>query len=296
MGSNILEALDEALGDDIAKRVGVYGSRARLLHLRSGRVLPCRAIEALAEEGAGEKIFFHCAFVMRERVSEMGVEAYCAANARLRSLVVEALGACTLRGLFVPSSGAVYKKGTHVLDDDRATNPYGVSKREDERVFADLAGSAPLCLPRVFNLSGPSINRIESYALASMIEAVLADRPISIRAAHRVVRSYIHIRDLVALGLSMLLRPQKDDVASFDTAGDDVLELADLAERVRAELGAPDLPILRPPFAKGELDDVYVGEGVVFARLMRAHGLRLRPMAEQIRDTADYLAGLRAAL
>ena len=52
-------------------------------------------------------------------------------------------------------------------------------------------------MPRVFNLAGPFINKIQIYALATMIGDALAGRPIEIRASHRVLRSYLHVGDCI---------------------------------------------------------------------------------------------------
>ncbi len=289
IGRNILEILDEVLGDALTERVSVYGSKERPLTLRSGRVLPCRMIEEMNNHGGEEKIFFHCAFVTRDRVANMNIDDYIKTNERLSDIVAKAICNCTLRGFFMPSSGAVYRSGTHTVDDDIKANPYGVLKQKDEQRFLALAEKAPVCMPRLFNLSGAFINKTEIYALASMIKAALAAQPISIRAAHRVVRSYIHVLDLLALAFSMLLTPQKGDVAVFDTRGAESLELSELADLIRMALNAPKLPITRPPMNPAESDDIYVGEAQPMMRLLKAHGLYLRSMDEQIRDTAEHL-------
>jgi nucleoside-diphosphate-sugar epimerase len=124
-----------------------------------------------------------------------------------------------------------------------------------------------------------------------MIKAALKGRPISICAAHRVVRSYIHVADLVALAFAMLLAPHGDDQPIFDTAGDDVLEIGELAERVRVVLACPELVILRPSRVEGR-DDVYVGDGRSMRRMMQSRGLPLCGMDTQIRDTANFMQEL----
>ena len=293
IGRNILEALDAALGDQTTDRVSNYGSSTRPLTLQSGRTLPGHKLEAMADMKSGEKIFLHCAFMTRDRVADMSFEDYIAANEQITQTVLNAASSCTLRGLFMPSSGAVYKKGTHILDTDLQTNPYGVLKSRDEQAFMRFASIAPLCMPRLFNLSGPFINKTGIYALASMITAALAGEPIHIRAPHRVVRSYIHVFDLIALTFSSLLDQKHSDVPLFDTRGTENLEMSDLAEKVRQALNLPHLPITRAPLNPTAAEDFYVGQGDDMQKMMQSHGLTARDMTQQIRDTADYLASMR---
>lgn len=290
IGRNILEILDPVLGDAMDARVHAFGSKNRPLTLRSGRTIDCRSLDALENETGGEKIFFHCAFMTRDRVADTNLDEYIETNERLSSIVAKAVRHCDLRGFFMPSSGAVYRSGTHTLDTNIKANPYGLLKQKDEQKFLSLAGKAPACIPRVFNLSGAFINKTDTYAIASMIKAALASQPITIRAAHRVVRSYIHVLDLLSLALSMLLAPKEGDVAIFDTKGAESLELSDLAELIRAVLQKPHLPIKRPLMNPAATADVYVGQAEPMTRLFASHGLRLHSMPQQIRDTADYLS------
>ena len=295
IGQAALEMLEAALGDTLVTRVRVYGSSARDLTFRSGRKIPCQYLEKLVSSGGGlgngPKLFFHCAFLTKDRLQDQSIDAFIAGNKAISHVVAGAIESCDARGLFMPSSGAVYKKGSHILDDDMQANPYGVMKRHDEERFVKLAMSKkmPVCIPRLFNLAGPFINKIELYALASMITSCQSGQGITIRAPHRVIRSYIHVADLVTLGFDMLLNPKSDDVPVFDTAGEVALELSELADAIRNVLGKPETIIHRPDVALDK-DDRYVGDGTQFARMMNAHGLTMRDINVQIRDTANYLA------
>lgn len=295
IGQATLEMLESALGDALPDRVSVFGSSNRDLVLRSGRTLSCRELKHISAIKKAPTFFVHCAFLTKDRLADQSVESFIAANKDISDTVAMALEASDARGLFVPSSGAVYKKGTRALDDDLQKNAYGVMKVADEKRFVDLAArkNMPLCMPRLFNLAGPFINKLEIYALASMIGAVLRGEPISIRASHNVVRSYIHVADLVTLAFSMLLEPQADDQAVFDTSGAESLEMQELAERVREALQRPDLAIQRPDRVDGR-DDIYVGDGRVMKNMMQARGMVLTPMVQQIRDTASFIQNYAA--
>lgn len=306
IGQAALEMLESALGDDVLKRVSVFGSSARDLTLRSGRTIPCLALEHIRVLEAGPKLFFHCAFLTKDRLLGQSVDAFIAGNTVISDCVAAAIERSDARGIFMPSSGAVYKKGTcvlregsavpatapaYVLDDDMQANPYGVMKHQDEERFLQIAKqkNIPACIPRLFNLSGPFINKIELYALASMIASCMNGKEIIIRAPHRVFRSYIHVADLVSLGFAMLLNSKTDDVPVFDTAGEEVVELTALAEKIHEVLEQPQIPITRPDIVTDK-DDVYIGNSKPFNQMMDHHGLTLRSIDVQIRDTAAYLA------
>ncbi len=291
IGQATLEMLEGALGDDLPSRIRVYGSSSRELTLRSGRKVSCEFLEHMGGLGDGPKLFFHCAFLTKDRLQDQTTQAFIAGNKAITHVVTNAVKGCDARGIFMPSSGAVYKKNTHILDDDMQANPYGVMKHQDEERFLKLAKSKgmPVCIPRLFNLAGPFINKIELYALASMIASCESGKGITIRAPHRVIRSYIHVADLVALGFDMLLNPHSDDVPVFDTAGEMAVELSELADAIRRVLGKPDVAIHRPELVMDK-DDRYVGNGTDFSRMMHSHGLTIRPLDVQIHDTAEYLA------
>jgi nucleoside-diphosphate-sugar epimerase len=291
LGQTTLDLLDHALGADMGERVLVYGSHARLLPLASGRQVPCRTLAALADYTGPPPLVLHYACVTRDRVAGMGAANVLAANREIREAVAALLERAGARGVFLPSSGAVYDRGRG-LTTDAEGNPYGLAKRHDEERFLDLAaaGGIPLVLARVFNLAGPFINKPGTYALASFLLDVLAERPIEIRARGRVVRSYVHVADLLLMALgALLLLPAASGAVRFDTAGEVAVELGELATRAAAVLGRPYLPIRRAP-PDGRPDDVYCGEGARMRALAARLMLPLSPLEAQIRDTATFLA------
>ena len=290
IGQATLEMLDSALGDELTQRVSVFGSSNRDLTLRSGRTIPSRELKHITDISNRPTYFLHYAFLTKDKLADRSVESFVAANQKITNMVVAAIEKSTALGIFTPSSGAVYKKGTHILDDNLQTNAYGMMKLADEKIFSELTAkkNSPLCMPRLFNLSGPFINKIDLYALASMIKAVQDGKPITIRAAHRVVRSYIHVADLINLAIDMLLNPQPDDCPIFDTAGDEVVEMNDLAELIRATIGTPATTIERPAMI-ADKDDVYVGDATVMKDMLGSRSLNLSSLQKQIRDTAEYM-------
>lgn len=287
LGRATLEMLEDALGDGIATSVQAYARAARPLRLRSGRTIGLAPLAALADlpAGPGPTYLAHYAFLTREKTAGMALEAYAAANRDVTAFVTRQARRLGIAGTFSTSSGAVYEEdGT--LAASLAANPYGVLKREEEEAFAGLAAAtgsrAAVC--RVFNLGGPFINKV--YALSSFGEAALAGRDIRIESARPVLRSYAHVRDVVAVGVAGMLDPRSADPAPYDTAGDETVEVGELARRVLQALGS-DRAIHRPAVAGAP--HRYVGDGRAFAARAAAAGIVPAGLDAQIRDTLAYM-------
>ncbi len=84
----------------------------------------------------GPCLLFHYAFLGKERVAEMPLADYVAANARITEIVRRAVARLQPAGMFLTSSGAVYR-ADRSIETDLAANPYGVLKHRDEMVFAE---------------------------------------------------------------------------------------------------------------------------------------------------------------
>jgi nucleoside-diphosphate-sugar epimerase len=289
LGRATLNMLRDLLGECFDTRVLAFGSYARDVLLPGGIRVGCRALADLAAYDGPPPLIIHHACLTKDRVSALGADAFLGINDGIRDQLTDLVKRRGAVGFFLPSSGAVYGPGRN-LAQDAAANPYGVSKLRDETRFSVLAqeGGFPLVIARVFNMSGPFINKPEAYALASFLVALKAGRPVEIRATRRVVRSYVHAGDLLLLVLgALLLRPMEDPLL-FDTEGELAIEVGDLARRCAAVLGVPGASICRPNL-EDLPDDVYVGEGAVMRKLAAELSLQLRPLDTQIADTAADL-------
>lgn len=289
IGSATLEYLSAQLGTAFPKRVYAFSSCDREVVLRSGQTVSCHALSKIDDIPAGNYYVLHNAFLTRNRVSDMSLQAYLNANQAITDLVARAAIRLKVRGVFVPSSGAVYTRDRKI-DEDLERNPYGVMKYRDELRFADVADTlgCSAVITRVFNLAGPYINKTSSYALACIVNDALNNRPIALRADHRVVRSYIHINDLVRLVLACL---QKTDVSQryqFDTVGEVAVEVGELAQIVLDTLQPSCRDIIRPPLNRGA-EDYYVGDGSAQRSLLSSFGYSNNTLRQQIVDTADFL-------
>jgi UDP-glucuronate decarboxylase len=286
IGRATLEMLESVLGGSLTRRVHAYGSTGRALRLRSGTELECQPLGKLEELAIGPHLLVHLAYKTREHVA-LGSRGYIDANESISNVVLAHGRRSEVAGIFYPSSGAVYGGS---LANDAAENPYGPMKRRDEERFGTLGHRTEnTAVIRVFNLAGPFLNKPELYVLGSIIEDLIRGGPIRLRADHPVIRSYIHVQDLVDLAFALMLGLVASPGEPFDTAGEIDIEVGELAGMAASILGSPDVPIQRPVVPDNAAPDRYVGDGTIMMELASRYGLCLSPLERQIVDTADFL-------
>jgi len=290
IGMATLDLLAAALGEGFATRVVCFGSSRRSLQLLDGTSIEQLPLAEIACLGAVPTIVLHLAFLTKDRAEAMDEEAYQAANRDLSRILLDSLDAIGAEAVFVASSGAATRA------DDTAASPamrlYGGLKREQEELFADWAErrSKRAVIARIFNLSGPHINKHDSYALASFIRDALAGRPIAIRSPHPVIRSYVAVRELMSLTLALLLERQVA-VTRFDSGGE-AMEMQAIAGVVADQLGA--VAIDRPLLDHTTIDR-YVGDDRAYRALLADHRIEPVPFPRQVVETAKFLALPQAA-
>jgi nucleoside-diphosphate-sugar epimerase len=290
LGLAALEMLSHALGSRFAQRVRAFGSRPRELTLRSGLRISCGGPAELDALRCGPSVVLHFAFLTRDRVGSMASEDYIGANREISDRIERLADALPATALLMPSSGAVYGPGRE-LARNRTANPYGALKVEDEERLQRLGErlGARVVVPRVFNLSGPYINKVDTYALASILTALLSGGEVALRATRPVIRSFVHVGDLLDVCLAALLDPAGAPFTQFDTAGSESIEVGELARRACRLLGRTDAPIQRPPLG-ADPADAYVGDPSGWNALCRRYGVTARDLDAQIVDTAADLA------
>lgn len=288
LGQASLQILENALGDEINTRVMAFGSSARLLPLASGRVISVRPLSEMLQMPSGEYLFLHYAFVTKGHIADHSLEGYVKLNDDIADTVETAARRVRLKGFFLPSSGAVYRKDGSLAREIQE-HPYGAMKLRDEARFVGLAeDTASALMPvRVFNLAGPGMNNLSSFALSSIIMDIMRGDPVQIRAAHPVFRSYIHVVDLIEVVLGGLL-DGLPIMEPFDTAGEVVLEVGEVAQAVIKGMGREGYPVVRPDI-QPEPVDRYVGDGTIFRHHARGMGFALKSFPAQIKDTISDL-------
>jgi len=244
--------------------------------------LPLGALSALAAEPT---LLLHLAFLTKDKVAGMVERDYVQGNRLISATVLAHLRDIGADRVFMASSGAA------AFADDSVAAPdlrlYGRLKRDDEERLAAWARAEParrVAIGRLYALSGPFINKPESYALANLILSVLAGQPAQVRAPMAVFRSYVAVREAMSLVVALLLAAEGDPVCRFDTGGEP-LELGQLAQTVASVLGGQ---AMRPPPVEGQANR-YLGDHQRWQELLAEHGLQHSPIELQVAETAAWL-------
>ncbi|MFL6734716.1 MAG: NAD-dependent epimerase/dehydratase family protein [Sphingomicrobium sp.] len=284
LGLATLELLHQCLGPALPRRVVCFGSTQRELRLRDGTMVAQFPLEGIASLEPAPTIVLHLAFLTKDRAEAMPEPEYRAANRQLSKRVLDALDAIGTRAVFVASSGAA--RSAEDPEASAAMRLYGALKLEDERSFAAWAEDGKRAvIARIFNISGPHMNKQGSYALGSFIVAALRERSIAVQASHDVVRGYVAIRELMSLVFA-LLQKHEPSVVRFDTGGEP-MELGAVAETVSTIFGG--IPVTRPRRASAGAD-IYVGNDGSYRELLRQEGISQVPFEQQVVETTAFFA------
>lgn len=290
LGRVLLRGLHDALPPEAWRdRVLAFGSSARDIDLGDGLMVRQRPLAELAGLDPMPSIVFHLAFLTKDKVAGMERADYVAANLALSRSVFDALETIGADRLFVASSGAAAFAGDPAASEDLRV--YGALKRGDEKMFAGWAEAAAgrrAVVTRIYNLSGPFINKHDTYALACFVLDALAGRPIGVRAPLRVLRSYVAIRELVSLVLVQLLWPEGPAVRRYDSGGE-ALELGEVAGVVAGLFGTA---VERAAITRAD-ENRYVGADRDYAAMLDEASIDPVPLSQQVLDTAVTLAMLK---
>lgn len=291
LGRATLALLVEALGDEFERRVLCFGSAERNIAL-GARTVRQRALAELGDLRPAPSWMLHLAFLTKDRAIAMEEAAYIAANRAISDQVVTALDRIGVTGLFVPSSGAAERADDPAASD--AMRLYGGMKRDDERLFGDWArrAGATAAIVRIFNVTGPYINKLDAYALAALTADALRGDPITIRATRPVLRSFAAIAELMSV-IFALLDASDRAITTFDTAGERIVELDELARIVKA-VTRSDMSIVRAPLNGGGADR-YAGARAPYEALLDRFSVPKASLEQQVADTAAYIGAVLGA-
>lgn len=283
IGQAMLDALARALGGRLDGRVAAFGSRARTMELPWGEPLKVRALETITPDDVAGAHVIHLAYLTKEKAEQLGAAAFAAANDAIDDALLAAVGAAAPASLFVASSGAaaLAERGTDL-------HAYGLAKLRQEARFLQWANALglPAIAGRIFNLAGPHINKVRSYAISDFALQARDDGEIRIQAPVPVFRSYLHVEDLCALVIGAA-RHGIGRPGPIDLCGAEAVEMADIAALVaRASPGSPAI-------RRGPVDfsrpSVYLGDPTHAKVLAMELNLDLKRFAVQVTDTINWL-------
>jgi len=289
LGSVALDLLYRAFGDDAPGHVTAYASRRREMVVADGRKLDALPLSELGSQDPAPTTLLHFAFLTRDKVAALGIDAYTSQNVAITTTVLDAIAKHRPEHVVVTSSGVVSAATGQDAADLRA-DPYRALKHLDELAFRtatrDVGG---VCvIPRVFSVAGSRMTKPELYALGSMVQMAAAGGPIDVRAQGAVYRAYCGADEVVALALWAAYAGR--DIV-FDSGGT-VVEMGELAEVVAHAHGLnPD--VVRRTWDPAVPAERYVGDGRLMESLAAEAGLPLRSLADLVGETSAWLTAPR---
>jgi len=266
----------------LADRVTAFGSSAREVTLHCGERLPIRDLASIRPADVAGAHVVHLAYLTKERAEELGERAFFDANIAMDDAVLGALQGGPA-SLFVASSGAA-----KLAAEGADLHPYGLAKLRQEARFLEWGHKtgAPVIAGRIFNIAGPYINKLQSYAISNFILQAMQSGKIRIEAKIPVFRSFIHVDDLSGLivdaGSSSIRRNQP-----IDLCGSEVVEMGDIANAVGAVMGGS--VAVERDLERTDRSSVYLGHFPDTKALAMQTNRSLRSIFDGIKDTLNWL-------
>ena len=271
-------------------RLRVFASKPGRLVLETGMALE---LEVLADAAplAGEGwTVAHFAALGKERTVDLSTVDYVAQSEAVHRAALRLIARADRPRLIFASSGAVY--GPEGKPPSLAEEPYGHTKSLHEVALAGWCETkgVPLTVCRVFNVGGPYGNKLDLYALSSLIRSALNGGDIPIRAQGPVLRSYVHVEELMAVLFGQACVAVPGEARPFDSAGIEVVEIGDLARMVCAQLGLDPAHIVRRNDPDASVSRS-VGNGADYQAAVRRLGLTPIGIEMIVSDSIASLAG-----
>ena len=284
IGSALLAHIARAGGLGWSDQIRLFGQNARQYHAPDGTEFEIRALDTIDSIDIEGAIVIHLAYLTKEKVETLGERVFTDTNLTIDDQMLRAFDRARPHAVFIASSGAAA-----LAEQGIDRHPYGMCKlRQEDRFLAWSAKSGvPLVAGRIFNLAGPHINKIESYAIGSFILQANAKSVINIEAQMPIFRSFLHVDDLCA----MILGAAHHGIgyqAPIDLCGAEVLEMGDIAA-MTATLYSKHVAVSRAQL-RTEVANAYLGNFVQTKCLALKLGLDLVPFRSQLTDTISWLS------
>lgn len=274
-------------------RLRAFASKPGRLELEGGMTVALEALADAAPLAGADWTVAHFAALGKDRTVDLPIADYVAQSHALYNAALRLIASADRPRVIFASSGAVY--GPEGRAPALADEPYGHMKGRQEAALADWCegNGAPLTICRVFNVGGPYGNKLELYALSSLIRAALAGGDIPIRARGPVLRSYVHVEELMAVLVGRACSQSQGPSKPFDSAGPEVVEIGDLAAMVCTQLGLDPARIVRQLDAAAPVNR-YAGDGADYQAAVGGLGLTPIGLEAIVSDSIASLSGRSA--
>jgi nucleoside-diphosphate-sugar epimerase len=296
-GRTALHELQRLLGPEaFLRRVRPFASRSRTIASTGfvdgvERPIAVAPLAELPELAAGEPIeaLLHTAFLTREYVERVGVDAYISVNRSITDLVCRSLEASpSARAVLISSGAAAVLDGVACLEEHLHADPYGVLKSEEERRLSEIAQTLVL---RAFAVSGRFMRDPEQFALGDFLLRALGGLPIVIKAPMPVFRGYGHAGDMVNLAFRWLWSEHVAPDYPIAAVSQEV-ELLALASLISSLY---DLTSASSYIDTSLSPNRYTADPTPYINMLQALSIVPHSLKEQILDTASGLRILQGS-
>jgi len=293
-GRTALHELQRLLGPEtFSRRVRAFASRCRTIASTGfvdgvERAIPVAPLAELPELAAREPIeaLLHTAFLTREYVERVGVEAYISVNRGITDLVCRSLEAApSARVVLISSGAAAALDDVACLEEHLHPDPYGVLKTEEERRLSEIAETLVL---RAYAVSGRFMRDPEQFALGDFLLRALGGLPIEIKAPMPVIRGYGHAGVMVNLAFRWLWSEHLPPAHPIAAVSQEV-ELLELATLISSLY---DLPPPSRVIDSSLSANRYSADPLLYINTLNSLGVVSRSLEEQVLDTASGLKAL----
>lgn len=289
VGRAMLDALAHRHGGTLNGCVRAFGSHARSMELPWGEQIDVHPLETITPGDVSGAHVIHLAYLTKEKAEQLGEPGFLAANKMIDDALLAAIGSAAPATLFVASSGAasLAERGVNL-------HVYGLAKLSQETRFLEWGASAgvPVIAGRIFNIAGPYINKLRSYAISDFALQAREQGEIHIRAREPVLRSYLHVADLCALVIEAALQGIGRE-RPVDLCGGEIVEMEDLAAVVAA------VSRNSPTISRGSVDctkpGIYLGNHAETKILAMELGNKLSSLRVQVTDMFTWLDAVAPA-
>jgi nucleoside-diphosphate-sugar epimerase len=270
------EALELCLGDQGEREVRAFASKP--LEIELGKKNLSAEIFSLKDLMLFEpELIIDAAFVTREHASRVGLATYEEVNRQIMEDCFSAIRIPSVRKVIGFSSGVVIPRFEKENSADDG-GLYASLKRDYETTLQHLSLELDkdTTVLRTFSVSGTYNNRPRQFAFSSMVLDAMRGS-ITINSSGPVIRRYMDISDLIAVGLGA-----RNEGFQVIESGGPILEIGELAEEIRRTVN-PRSSIYR---VEGEArSNFYASDGKSWEAALEACGIRAKTLVEQITNT-----------
>lgn len=271
----------------------VFGSAKTIQQLSDIKIYPLTSYQKVIDclPVSNDYIVINFAYLTKDKIDDKIRSDYLETINNINTHVASIISLLEpLAFLFMSSGAASMVQNGHVRSKDMLV--YGQQKLDDETFYGDICSGRNIryLAPRLFNIGGPFINKLESYVLSNFILQSLTKGQIQITANRPVYRSYCHVFDLINVLLDEMTTLQKTNIVPvFEVGGAKPVEMADLAQIVATKTNLVPEKILRHDFNPILEPDYYVANNSNFQSLLSKHSLKQTLLPEIVESTLNYI-------